>query len=270
MLAKKYQDFSTRLTYPLYVQPKLNGVRCIQNRGDFQSRDAKFWNDGILSHLLPDLVNVPETIITDGELYKHGVPLQSINGAISVNRIGKNEATTTIQYHIFDCVLADNLSAPFSERTEILFSLLNNNQTCVYVETHLVYSPAEADHYYDHYLSLGYEGMMYRTNSEYGLVDNCSNKENRWACLLKRKDWLDEDCEIVDVAFGEGKYSDCVGSLQLRFPNGPLFWAGSGLSDIQRMLYMDVPPIGRTAKIKYEMLSVDGSPLKPTILAVLD
>ena len=112
--------------------------------------------------------------------------------------------------------------------------------------------------------------MMYRANVPYGLESKCGNKENRWDILLKRKDWLDEDCEIVDVVEGDGKYVGAVGALVLRFPgNGQLFRAGSGLSDMERRKWFDGSCIGMVAKVKYEMLSDGGVPLKPRIEAVL-
>lgn len=272
MLAKKYADHSHKLEYPLYVQPKLNGVRALYHNGDFQSRDEHMWNPPVLEHLTTELANIPLNLILDGELYVHGWPLQKINGAASVNRLLPTTSTTLIQYHVFDCFDANNFNRPFSDRIRLLYSLptFQTSLFSLLVNTHEVYSPAEADHFYRHFKDLEYEGMMYRTDSPYGLASNCTNKENRWPCLLKRKEWLDEDCEIIDVEIGEGKYSSCVGSLTLRFPNGRIFSAGSGLSDLQRLTYMDAPPIGRFAKIKYEMLSIDGVPLKPTVEAVLD
>ncbi len=272
MLAKKFQDQGHNLTYPLFVQPKLNGIRAIYNQNQFQSRDEHFYNAPTVAHLAQELIDVPANIILDGEFYVHGWPLQKINGAISVNRLLPTATTASVQYHVFDCIDANNITLPFSERHALLSRLcsIHSALRVHLVDTHEVHSPAEADHFFSTFKSLDYEGMMYRDNVPYGILDYCTNKENRWPILLKRKDWLDEDCEILDVNLGEGKYSECVGSLTLRFPNGQVFRAGSGLSDMQRHTYMDSPPIGLFAKIKYEMLSSGSVPLKPTIEAILD
>lgn len=272
MLAKKFTDHGHKLQYPLYVQPKLNGVRALYNDETFQSRDEHTWNYAVLQHLSKQLSNIPPNVILDGELYVHGWPLQKINGAVSVNRIAPTQITSLVQYHVFDCIVATDLDMPFSDRISFLHSLssLSTALNVSVVSTHEVHSPSEADHFYSHFKSLDYEGMMYRDDVAYGIESRCSNKENRWPILLKRKDWLDEDCEIIDTELGTGKYSSCVGSLTLRFPNGQQFSAGSGLSDMQRQIYMDAPPIGKFAKIKYEMLSAAGIPLKPTIEAILD
>jgi len=268
MLAKRYADQRRHLRYPCYIQPKLNGVRALYHSGQFQSRDEHIWHAPVLAHLLSELASLPPYIILDGELYHHGWSLQQINSAISVNRNEPSARTPLVEYHVFDCIHGNHLDMPFSDRNDCLrqlFAKFDLGFKVVQVSTHFIQSEIEGDTYFEHFKSLGYEGMMYRHDAPYGLAHNCGNQENRWPVLLKRKDWLDEDCLILDVELGEGKYSDLVGSLVLQFPNGRTFSAGSGLSDIERKLFLDAPPIGHYAKIKYEMLSDEGIPLKPTI-----
>lgn len=273
MLAKRYEHHRKKLTYPLCVQPKLNGVRALYWDGQFQSRDEHYWNPGILDHL-SQVIDIPPNVVLDGELYFHGWSLQKINSAVSVNRVDKAQHTSLVQYHIFDCIMTWDLDAPFSTRNAFLRKLRSAGHlglSTSLVTTHTVHTSFEADHFYTTFLNLGYEGIMYRLDAPYGLEHLCSNKENRWPCLIKRKNWLDDDCEIVDCKEGTGKYVGMVGSLFCRFPeNGKIFSAGSGLSDLQRAEYMDHPPIGQHAKIKYLMLSDEGTPLNPTIEAILD
>jgi DNA ligase-1 len=272
MLAKRYADQQHKLTYPLYVQPKLNGVRGIYNSGIFQSRDQHIWSPSVVAHITSELAHLPPTTILDGEFYLHGTALQKINGAISVNRNEPSSLTSSIEYHVFDLVNTHNLNADFAERNHLLKTIFSSRAfTHVKpVDTHLVATQIEGDSFFQHFKDLEYEGLMYRTNVPYGLEHICTNKENRWPCLLKRKDWLDERCLIVDVELGEGRLSNVIGALVLRFPSGVIFRAGSGLSDMQRAFYLDVPPIGSYASIRYEMLSLDGVPLKPTIECVYD
>lgn len=47
------------------------------------------------------------------------------------------------------------------------------------------------------------------------------------------------------------------------------FQAGSGLSDAERVKFLCESPVGRIARIKFEMLSDGGVPLKPTIEVIL-
>lgn len=269
MLAKKYIDYRKKITFPLFVQPKLNGVRGLFYNGRFQSRDEHYWSDAVVGHFVEQLADIPSTYILDGEFYLHGWPLQKINGAISVNRVEPSIHTHFIQYHIFDFIDLADLSRPFSSRAAELRNFVETENVFT-VPTYEVFDEIEGDHWYNHFKSADYEGMMYRTDEPYGVEFDCGNKENRWTRLLKRKDKLDEDCLIVDVELGTGKYSNCVGSLLCVFPNGKTFSVGSGLSDAERLRYMDEPPIHKMAKIEYEALSLDGIPTQPTLLAVLD
>lgn len=279
MLAKKYADFKSRITYPRFVQPKLNGVRCLYNRGKFQSRDQLLWNDGVLAHIETELrtrFDIPNWVVLDGELYVHGWPLQTINGAISINRLTPNDKTASVEYHVFDLFDGCLPSMPFRFRTGAVgelfrYAVATNPPSRVrIVDTYEVHNESELNHYFELFKHQGYEGMISRCNSPYGIETDCTNKQNRWSRLLKHKDWLDDDFDIVGYSRGEGKYSDCVGSLNLVTETGQSFSAGSGLDDLDRVRYWNNPPIGRRAKIRYEMLSSAGIPLKPTIIAVLD
>jgi len=64
-------------SYPCYVQPKLNGVRALYQRGQdtfwtFQSRDEKTWKTEVLAHIGNELCSLElGSVILDGELYVH-------------------------------------------------------------------------------------------------------------------------------------------------------------------------------------------------------
>ena len=103
MLAQVYEPH--RVTWPCYVQPKLNGIRALYQAGQFQSRDELPFPPGLLDHLAKTLLKIfgPEVIL-DGELYKHGWPLQRINAAVTPVRQKPTEDTLQVEYHVFDVV----------------------------------------------------------------------------------------------------------------------------------------------------------------------
>ena len=70
MLAAKWEDYKDKVTYPIYSQPKLDGIRCIVTKDGMFSRNGK----EIISapHIRKQLDNVFKdnpNIIFDGELY---------------------------------------------------------------------------------------------------------------------------------------------------------------------------------------------------------
>jgi len=272
LLANKYSE--KRVTYPVWVQPKLNGIRARFTKGKFWSRDNKKFSPSVVAHLLKHFPSDTGDTTIDGEFYKHGWPLQRINSAISVVRQEPNEDSSSIEFHAFDIA---HETASFAERYDVLIRLLaiiNNN---IPQSTPINLVPAwrldnkeEVDSLYESFLEEGYEGMMYRLG--WCKYFNSTANNRSWQ-LLKRKDFLDEECEILGVY--EGKYTDkgsrlvnSLGGVTCLFEKtGKEFSVGSGFSDKERDKYWAMPSliIGQKLHVRYECLSEDGVPLKPTV-----
>jgi ATP-dependent DNA ligase len=293
LLAHIYEP--RRVTYPCYVQPKLNGVRALYQAGHFQSRDEIPFAREVLRHLWEPLkAGFDSSVILDGELYVHGWPLQRVNAAVTPVRQQPTEDTLHVEYHIFDVV---DFNQPFSARINIqqlVAHCRNAGAKVALVYTTCVESAEVADSYYAQFVSDGYEGMMYRlgdcpyTTPKQLTIDNnskfwqggkgpmfnsrsrfLSDKANRCWHLLKRKDWQDDEFVCFGVVEGEGKYLGTLGALKCHCSNDQTFTVGSGLSDSERDYYWANPPIGRQIKVQYLCLSSLGIPLNPTVLAVL-
>lgn len=283
LLAHTYDP--KRITYPCYVQPKLNGIRALYQNGSFQSRDQLPFPNGLLTHLAYPLKEIfgPEVIL-DGELYKHGWPLQRINGAVTPVRQEPNEDTLQVEYHVFDVV---DFGKSFEERFKIAETKLQyyGKNGIFLVDTRKGMGITHTDACYKAFVDDGYEGMMYRlgscpytkpkqidTNVHNARTKFLSDKDNRCWHLLKRKDWQDDEFTCIAVNEGEGKLKETLGALVCtsNYPSMPFtFCVGSGLTDAERNHYWYNPPIGKKIKVKYLVLSEDGIPLNPTILAIL-
>jgi len=299
LLAHIYEPH--RVTYPCYVQPKLNGIRALWGRNDkgttsFLSRDGHVFAETLLAHLdAPLRETFGTSIVLDGELYVHGWPLQRINAAVTPVRQRPTEDTVLVEYHVFDVVdFGRSFEARLSE-TCLAPELLQTE----FVTTRKATDETMANQHYADWVSLGYEGMMYRLGDcpytvpkmergqlSWAALNNLpgssrflSDKDNRCWHLLKRKDWRDDEFRCVGVQEGEGKYQGTLGALQCSsFKTDktkvfelcepalhPTFSVGSGLTDSQRAHYWANPPIGKLIKVKYLVLSSDGIPLNPTV-----
>jgi DNA ligase-1 len=265
MLAFRYQDNKQHLRYPLFLQPKLNGVRALNFGSIHTSRDEKQWSPAILEHIRVDnfLGNAAQRFIFDGELYKHGKSLQQINSAIAVKRVSVTEVTKEIEYHVFDIIDITNLAMPFSERLTLaqnVFLRIPSTAPVKLVPTHVVHNESELMAIHSEYIEDGYEGTMIRTDASYGFAELCGNQDNRWKCLLKHKEHFDDIFDVLGFEWGEGKYEGKVGSLKFEFEGRP-FTAGSGLLDSQR----DPDNLPTRCHLKWFMLSDNGTPLQPVI-----
>lgn len=295
LLAHVYEPH--RITYPCYVQPKLNGIRALYQNGYFQSRDQLPFPKGLLAHLSNSLRTIfgPEVIL-DGELYVHGWPLQRINAAVTPVRQQPTEDTKLVTYNVFDVV---DFTKTFEDRFSIAEKRLSyDERNLVFlVDTRRGMGTEHTDACYKAFVDDGYEGMMYRLGdcpytvlkqtewknedgfsfTTQGAVRNggmartrfLSDKDNRCWHLLKRKDWQDDEFEWEFLDEGDGKLKGTLGSFCCKTKSGRAFSVGSGLTDAERSHYWANPPIGRLVKVKYLVLSSDGIPLNPTILAIL-
>ena len=265
MKAHRLKDHWKRVTFPVYTQPKLNGLRCLYHNGVFQTNAEEIWRPNVLAHLQAPIFSsqMPQSWILDGELYVHGWSLQQINSAAGVNRKDRSEKTSEVEYHVFDVIPMATPHDIFSERLQLLELMrawFPFDSKIKIIQTRMAENRWQIDNYHRENTKKGYEGTMIRLDEGYGHAELCRNKDNRWHRLLKFKDWLDEEYEVLGFEWGEGKYEGKVGSLMLEH-NGQPFTAGSGLTDEQR----DPDNLPKWVRVKYEMLSDGGVPLKPTI-----
>lgn len=259
-----------RIQYPIFVQPKFNGVRSLYLpfKRTCQSRDENLWHPEVIPSALTQLTSMG--FVTDGEFYCHGMSLQQINSRIAVNRLTAHDEEWKISYYLFDVPTKD----PMWKRAKMLESLREryaDRPNIQIAQTQLVYSASEADYWYKIWMDQGYEGMMYRQyDSPYGFEHNCGNKENRWWYLQKRKEFLDMYATITGVYEGEDGFTGMLGGFHCEMENGVSFDVGGGLTHDDRIRYWHDPAcvIGARIRVNYEMLSDGGQPLKATIESV--
>lgn len=286
LLAHIYEPHRIDYTrYPVYIQPKLNGIRALYQGGYFQSRDELPWKPNLLAHLSLPLRDVfSDEVILDGELYVHGWHLQDILAACTPTRLSPTVETRLIEYHVFDRV---EFGRPFWERhgsVEQAITRLNGLGYLIrFVPTKSITSHTGGDGLYASFVGLGYEGAMYRIGDcpytqpkqpnpwrHFSSSKYLSDKSNRVWHMLKRKDFQDDEFLCVGYTEGEGKRSGLVGALVCETKGGKRFHVGGGWTDREGLSMMKNPPVGRMLKVKYLILSAEGIPTgNTTLLAIL-
>jgi len=295
MLAHNFKDRQDELVgkYPVYSQPKLDGIRCIvRKEGDTligRTRNGK--EIECIPHILKSLNGFflahPKAIL-DGELYNHDLrdnfnkitslvrkqrPIKSdkmTDKAFAKKQIEYQsrviEAEDTIQYHVYDCPKLNdvvNESQSFDFRMEELKENLMTNKHIVLVETSEVYSLGNLNSLYGQYLEQGYEGQMVRKNSS--KYDN-----KRSTSLLKRKEFIDSEYKIVDIDVGNGNRSGTAKHLVCYCPTTKTTFNSNikGSFDYLKEIYDNRKDyIGQLATIKYFQLTPDGIPRFPYAIA---
>jgi len=266
MLANKWEDRKDKVTYPLYSQPKLDGIRCIVKEDGMYTRTGKPIDSAphIFNALAPLFANDPD-LIFDGELYADKYA-NDFNAIVSLVKKTKPTAkdlidsAEVIEYHVYDL---PSHGGVFSERCAAITGM-SLPKCCKRVSTHIVNSEKDVINQYEVYVAQGYEGQMIRVNSKY------ENKRSN--TLLKHKSFIDEEYKIIGVVEGNGNLAGKVGALLFTSSNGNDFTASvNGGWDHLEMLWGERKRlIGLLATVKYFNLTPDGIPRFPKVIGIRD
>jgi len=263
ILANDFNDYKDKIRFPLYSDPKLDGIRCIIRSDGMWSRNGKqiISAPHIFESLTP-LFEADPDLILDGELFVDKT-VADFNTIVSCVRKTKPtptdlETSKQIQYWIYD---VPSHEGTFSNRKNYLNSL-NLPDCCVVVETKPCNTLDELNECYKQYLSLEYEGQMIRTDNEY------ENKRSKH--LLKRKEFIDSEFEVLGYEEGKGNLSSKIGKLKFKTEEGIEFDAAvNGTHDYLAELWINRETlIGKKATVKYFEKTVDGSLRFPKVINI--
>jgi len=262
MLAKNYDDYKDELVFPVYSQPKLDGLRMIVTRHGAYSRLWKPFSS-VMSHiqaaLQPLFEKYPEIKAFDGEIYNHSLK-DNFEKIVSLAKKTKptqediEEAEDLLEFHIYDYI-PDKNTVLFDTRQfhlRHLFSGFRHN-AINRVRT-ILCSAVDLNAEYDLCLEAGYEGQMIRN-------PNAPYQHKRTKDLLKRKEFTDGEFKIVGYSEGEGNRAGCI-ILRLATNEGKEFDSvPKGSIEYQQKLWQNRDRLlGCMATVKYQNLSQEGIP----------
>lgn len=253
MLAHKFDRSRVDFTRPVYIQAKLDGVRCVFTKyGAFSRNNKRFMNiDHIEKALKPFFAEQPDVIL-DGELYNHELK-DDFEKIISLVRKQKPtdedklEAKNLVQFHVydyFDGIVYDD----YQTRMQLLANAGFYDAQIKHVPALLVDSYNYARVQHEEFLSLGYEGSIIRNGD--GIY-----KHGRSYDLMKFKDFSDTEATIIDYVTGKGKRTGTLGKFIMQDDDGVVFGCppGKGYSykDLKIMLKNVDSYIGKRATFTY-------------------
>ena len=225
-VGKKPVDWSEKV----YIQPKLDGVRCVIHLNDKQeivcfSRTGKeFHNLDHIKESLDDFFKHSPDIVLDGELYNHSLK-NDFEKIISLVRKKKPtihdriEAQELVQFHCYDYI-ETVMNKPYSYRMSQLVTSDMYSYCVRYVETTLVNSEESAQLRHQYNLNNGYEGSILRLDGPY----QCKRSYN----LQKFKDFQDTEATIVGYEEGKGKREGTLGKFLMQDDDGNKFGCPPG------------------------------------------
>ena len=263
---------------PVYIQPKLDGVRCVIQRENYHyvkpaikafSRTGKQWMniDHIINELEPFFEKYP-WVVLDGELYNHDLR-DNFEKIISLVRKTKPtdedrlEASKKTQFHCYDII--DEMME-FDQRNDFIRDKVPTSYCIKPVITHWVESEIDAKVRHKYNLSKGYEGSIVRTNDVYA----CKRSHN----LRKFKDFHDAEATIIGYAEGKGKRVGHLGKFIMRDDAGVEFGCppgkGYNYKDMKNLLHRAPHYIGARATFTYFERTKAGSYRHPLFKSIRD
>tara|TARA_Y100000004_G_scaffold137911_1_gene156305 strand:- start:2184 stop:3029 length:846 start_codon:yes stop_codon:yes gene_type:complete len=262
MLAHKFDIERVDYSQPVYIQPKLDGVRCLFTaNGAYSRNDKQFMNVKHIEMSLKPFFDQNPDVVLDGELYNHKLK-HDFEKIISLVRKQKptdedrRNAQHLVQFHVYDYFSMDSHYESYKHRMDNL-TVSDIYSACVkYVPTYRVHKHEEAlNMHYDAFLADGYEGSILRLNGLY--------KHGRSYDLMKFKDFSDAEATIVGYELGKGKRTGTLGKFMMLDDEGVTFGCppgkGYNYKDLANMLKNINDYIGKRATFTYFQRTNAGS-----------
>ena len=283
MLAHTYEPLSSKnkkndIVFPCYVQPKLDGLRCIcymMPCGDSndckvvaQSRTGAYFEtvEHICAELRPILLQNPGLTL-DGELYTTELPFEELAGLIKRKKASSNVNANAqcIKYHIYDVVVD---GVPYSERHARIVGAISKADKCQHLEvvhTQLIHNANEFKQAFGEYVAAGYEGIMLR-NAHGPYRQNYRSHD-----LQKYKEFVESEYPIVGFKEADGRDKGtvvwvCATAECRQFSVRP-----RGTQEQRRQWFQDGPQyVGKLLTVIYQELSELNVPRFPVGKAIRD
>lgn len=263
MLAKDLKSRLDKIRYPVYVDIKYNGMRCIVSKdGMFTRKGEKIISaPHIFEFLNPVFEKYPNAVF-DGELYNHEYRyklneiISLVRKTVHVSEDNLKDSKNKVFYYIYDGYGFDNITenSLFLERRTGLSRILSNVPHVIPVWHRTAKKESEIWEAYNSYVQDGYEGAIIRLNGKY--------EHKRSSNLLKCKPVDDAEFEIVDIIEGEGNRSGMAGKVVCKMKDGRIFGASMKGSETQfiEVLKNKQRYIGKVATIYFNGFTGLGVP----------
>ncbi len=267
MLAHQYNHKKKDIKFPCYVQPKLDGVRCLVVNNKLYSRNGIRFP--ALPHIEDELKkNNYDNLILDGELYTDNINFEKIVGLVKKEKKTKEEEKNSLQIYlnVFDYI--DNY-LPFSQRLNNLNTFFEKNKNIKYikqVKTEICAKEENVNEFLEKYTKEGFEGVIIRNKK--GKYEENVRSVN----LQKLKKFIDEEFEIIDYTTPNiGKEEGCVIWICKTKEGKKFNVRPEGNYQERKKLYREGKKyIGKMLTVRYQELTNGHVPRFPVGVAIRD
>ena len=283
-------DFS-KIKYPVYASPKLDGIRCSVVNGQALSRTLKAIPNKAISFALSQAALNG----LDGELIVGSPTSKTVYNETVSQVMAHDKGLDGVTYHVFD--MHDIPEATYRHRLDCLFDEMpgmhtQSRVTLSLLEQNLISNEADMLEYEAAKVAEGYEGIILRSpDAPYKFGRSTVNE----GYLLKVKRFEDSEAEIVGFEeemfngnealqneLGRTKRSTAkaglsgkstLGAFLVRdVVSGVSFSIGTGLTALQRGVFWQRQDdyLGKLVRYKHFPVGVKVAPRHPVFLGFRD
>lgn len=301
MLAEKYSDklYEQKLKnnnrnqsgVSCLISPKLDGMRAIFKDGKLYTRTGKEIQNllslkkslsALSSYLTPFAMHGPPKIVLDGELYNHThknkfEKLMSLINKKNATQEELDEADSVVQFHIYD-ICVENISMSIgvgfdakTRRDDYAYAynkLKPEDKQRIVITESISFQDSDSSRLkdkikeiHDDFVRRGYEGAMIRMNTPY--------ENGRTQNLMKYKEFVDDEFELLDILEGRGNWSGKAkkGVFRSKYNPSDTFEATfkGTMQENEIILKEKDKYIGSMCTVTYQKLSGYGVPIFGTI-----
>ena len=264
------------IEFPCFVQPKLDGLRCVIYRdpvtGEIrrQSRTGTYFDtmSHIAESLAPLFARFPAAIL-DGELYTTKIPFEELAGLIKTKKLTPEdyEKLCVIEYHIYDIV---DETMPYHARHDSIKKMFAQVAASTassphvlpryirLVETIEAKTKAEFKAEFGRFIEEGYEGIMLRNKT--GMY-RCNYRSHD---LQKYKEFMEDEFKIIGFTQGEGRDKETVIWICETKEGNEFRVRPRGTMESRRKLYQTGEKfVGKMLTVIFQELTEEGKPRFP-------
>ena len=274
MLALPYKDLKKGLDWDneeYFAQRKFDGIRNLARaNGNFSRTGEATATFPSITEMMQEIAVKYRGIVLDGELYNHDYAedLPKINSLVrkkgpSADEIAK--AQSLLQYHVYDLYWDKHPDMRYEDRLDLLDEIFNDfdlfdHASFAWVETFKIGNQAQLDMLYGQFRRESYEGQIIRSASGVYLIDQ------RPKHLVKRKERVDAEFEVVDILEGNGNWAGAAKTVVYKNPHkiGDTFSTGLAgeYEDNAAILREKAKYIGGDGTVEFFKLSPYGVPIQ--------
>lgn len=254
-----------KLTYPIAVEAKYDGVRTIAIKINgvvnlYSRNGLTFDNFAEIEEFLT--ANMPDNFVLDGEVL-HSTELGQEGYSKLMKRAkasrGKNVDGNPVRYQVFDCMdlaswTAQKTNLTYRQRRTILMDVVHKmgevHGKFGIAPANVVSTPDELGEVYRNILALGYEGVIIK-------IDNGGYTFKRNSTWMKLKPFDAADLKITGFVEGTGKYGGSLGAITcagMHDSKDIETEVGSGFTDAERseIWHNRAQYLGKMVEVKFQ------------------